>query len=149
MTDDGRKHVTPHPSIVKAQLVGHTGPREVLVHLYGRCSNPVHDVSGTLPYHTVLLPACYRHAQPSMRRARAAEAALTVYGGHLRPCAYSGSYPRQLDRGVGYPEGLVVCNVPAYSQRPIPRFSRALMLQERHTAPKMHYNNWVGLRGQS
>ena len=47
--------MTPHPSIVKAQLVGHTGPREVLVHLYGRCSNPVHDVSGTLPYRNTTL----------------------------------------------------------------------------------------------
>ena len=137
--------------------MGHTGPREVLVHLYGRCSNPVHDVSGTLPYRnaiTGMLPACATINADMLARIRpprrpAAEVALMVYGGHLRPCAYSGSYPRQLDRGVGYPEGLVVCNVPAYSQRPIPRFSRALMLQGCHTAPKMHYNNRVGLRGHS
>ena len=96
--------------------MGHTGPREVLVHLYGRCSNPVHDVSGTLPYRnaiTGMLPACATINADMLARIRpprrpAAEVALMVYGGHLLPCAYSGSYPRQLDRGVGYPEGLVL-----------------------------------------
>ena len=143
--------------------MSHTGPREVLVHLYGRCSNPVHDVSGTLPYRnaiTGMLPACATINADMLARIRpprrpAAEAALMVYGGHLRPCAYSGSYiyrsyPRQLDRGVGYPEGLVVSNRSAYYHDLSPDSvvaSSSKQALERHLKNAVIYR--VGLRGQS
>ena len=142
--------------------MGHTGPREVLVHLYERCSNPVHDVSGTLPYRnaiTGMLPACATINADMLARIRpprrpAAEAALMVYGGHLRPCAYSGSYiyrsyPRQLDRGVGYPEGLVVSNRSAYYHDLSPDSVVASSSKQAREASENAVIYRVGLRGHS
>ena len=148
MTDDGRKHVTPHPSIVKAQLVGHTGPREVLVHLYGRCSNPVHDVSGTLPYRnaiTGMLPACATiNATCSRSRGRTDGLRGSSTAMRLQWIISTSTGPRRrLPRGPCslYRPGLLTTTYP-------PIQSRFLDRRAAHGSEKVRKYR-VGLRGQS